>query len=107
MPRVERKANNQAVFREVNERIAEVSAALDSSDGEVQAFVCECSRIGCRELVEVPVAVYSRVREDPTRFLVLAGHEDGDHEAVVERQGRYLIVAVKPGLASDIALESA
>jgi hypothetical protein len=107
MPRVERKAKNQALFRQVNERIAETSATLDSSNGDVQAFVCECSRIGCRQLVEVPVSVYSRVREDPTRFLVLSGHEDQDHEAGVEDLGRYLIVAVRPGLATEIALETA
>ena len=105
MPRVERKARNQALFRQVNERIAETSGVLDASGGKVQPFICECWRIGCRELVEVPAAVYSHVREDPARFLVLSGHEDRDHEEVVEDHGRYLIVAVEPGLAAEIALE--
>ena len=57
MPRVERQAKNRALFRQVNERIAETSATFDSADADVQAFVCECSRIGCHEIVEVPVAV--------------------------------------------------
>ena len=107
MPRVERKAKNQALFREVNERIAETFGALGPADGGVQAFICECSRIGCRQLAEVPVAVYSRVREDPSHFLVLAGHEDRDREDVVEDRGDYLIVALRASLATDIALETA
>jgi hypothetical protein len=107
MPRVERKAKNQALFRQVNERIAETSAAMDAGEGQVQAFICECSRIGCRQLVEVPAVLYERVREDPTLFLVLPGHEDHDREEIVERHGDYLIVATKPGQATDIALETA
>jgi hypothetical protein len=87
----------------VNERIAEISGALDAS-GDVQSFICECSRIGCRELVQVPAAVYSRVRDDPTYFLVLSDHEDRDHEEVVEDHGHYLIVALTPELVTDIAL---
>jgi hypothetical protein len=43
---------DRALFRQVNERIAETSATLDSSNGDVQPFICECSRIGCRQLVD-------------------------------------------------------
>lgn len=107
MPRDERKAKNQALFRQVNERMAETAATLDAGAGAVQAFICECSHIGCRELVEIPTALYERVRVDPALFLVLSGHEDLGHEKIVEDHGDHLIVATEPGPTTDIAIETA
>lgn len=105
MPRIKRKARNQALFREVNERIAELSARLDG--GATQGFICECSQAGCTEIVTVPVETYARVRNDSTLFLLVAGHQDADHEVVVEDVGSYLIVQTKPGAATEIAVETA
>lgn len=93
MPRTERKLRNQALFREVNQRIAELSEKLDDLDqGEQPGFVCECSELGCAELVGAPLDVYDRARDDPTLFLVLKGHEDLSHDAILEDLGAYLIV---------------
>lgn len=105
MPRIARKAQNQALFREVNERIAEVSSRFHTT--EPQAFICECSRTGCNDVVYLSADAYARVRNDPTTFLVLRGHEDPDHETVVGDQYGYLIVANKPGVAERIAKETA
>jgi hypothetical protein len=92
MPRDERKIHNQALFRAVNQRIAELSAELEvPGDGTLPSFICECPRIGCREFVRAPLEVYERVREDPALFLVLKGHEDR-REPVVADLGAYLIV---------------
>jgi hypothetical protein len=94
MPRDERKIHNQALFRSVNERIAELSARFgEQGDAGLLSFFCECSEIGCRAFVRAPLEVYDRVREDPARFLVLKGHEDGC-EALVADLGGYLIVGV-------------
>jgi hypothetical protein len=106
VPQVARKARNQALFREVNERIAELAAHFEVASGP-QAFVCECSKLGCTELLLLPAAAYHRLRDDPTTFLVLTGHEDLDHETVVERTAGYLLVRNKPGVASQIARETA
>jgi hypothetical protein len=92
MPRQERKTHNQALFRAVNDRVAELSASLGvQADTERPSFICECPRIGCRDFVRAPLEVYTRVRDDPTLFLVLKGHEDG-REATVADLGAYLIV---------------
>jgi hypothetical protein len=92
MPRDERKIHNQALFRAVNQRIAELSAEFEASaDGALPSFICECPRIGCRDFVRAPLEVYNRVRNDPTLFLVLKGHEDR-REPVVADLGAYLIV---------------
>jgi len=106
VPQVARKARNQALFREVNERIAELAAHFEVASGP-QAFVCECSQLGCTELLRLPATAYSRLRDDPTTFLVLAGHEDLDHETVLERTDGYLLVRNKPGVAAQIARETA
>jgi len=93
MPRHERKIHNQALFRSVNERIAEVSAKFgEQADAGLLSFICECPQIGCRAFVRAPLEVYDRVRDDPVLFLVFKGHEDGC-EAVVADLGEYLIVS--------------
>jgi len=106
MPRVGRKARNQALFRQVNERIAEQAAGWEVQT-EAQSFVCECSHTSCTEQIELPVLAYARVREDPTTFLILPGHEDLEHEEVLTDEGSYLIVRNRPGLAAEIARETA
>jgi hypothetical protein len=93
MPRDERKIHNQALFRAVNHRIAELSAELEApADGTLPSFICECPRIGCREFVRAPLEVYDRVRDDPALFLVLKGHEDRS-EPILADLGTYLIVS--------------
>jgi hypothetical protein len=105
VPRIKRKARNQTLFREVNERIAELSAKFD--DSAAQGFICECSQTGCTEIVNVPLATYARVRENPTLFLLVAGHQESDHEVVIQDFGSYLIVETKPGAATEVAVKSA
>jgi hypothetical protein len=91
MPRDERKIHNQALFRSVNERIAELSAKFrEQGDAGRLSFICECHQIGCRAFVRAPLEVYDRVQDDPALFLVLKGHENG--EAIVADLGGYLIV---------------
>jgi hypothetical protein len=35
---------------------------------------------------------YAELRDDPSLFLVLPGHEDPDGESVVSDHGRYLVI---------------
>jgi hypothetical protein len=102
-----RRARNEALFREVNERVEEVSSRLSEFDDEnspLTGFVCECSRERCTELIEITSEEYEAVRSDPRRFLVLPGHEDLKVERVVESYSGYLVVE-KFGEASDVAIE--
>jgi hypothetical protein len=105
VPRFKRRAENQQLFREVNERIAELSASLEEP-GAPQSFVCECGRVGCSEMIEVPLAVYARVRHDGDHYVVLRDHEDRAHEQMLEDHGAFLIVrtlASEPRLAAPVA----
>ena len=85
----ERRATTEALFRDVNERIAESAERFDADQAE---FVCECSDPNCTHRVPVALAVYETVRSDPTTFLIAPGHEQEDIERVIARAGRFNIV---------------
>ena len=102
-----RRARNEALFREVNERIVELDTGLGGHDrggSPLIGFVCECPREDCSELLEVTHGQYEGVRENPRRFLVLPGHEDLDIAKVIDRNGQFLVVE-KTGEAGEFAVE--
>jgi hypothetical protein len=84
-----RIATTEAIFRTVNERIAESAERFDSSEAE---FVCECEDRSCTHRLEATLDEYQQVREDPTHFLLAPGHENERIERVVERRRRFWIV---------------
>jgi len=85
----QRRATTEALFRDVNERIAETAERFDATDTE---FVCECSDPNCTHRIEASLAEYETVREDPTTFLLAPGHEHRDIERVIARRSRFQIV---------------
>ena len=85
----ERRATNEALFRDVNERIAESAERFDSEETE---FVCECADADCTHRISASLAEYEEVRAEPTTFLLTPGHEQGDIERVVSDRGRFRIV---------------
>lgn len=87
---IARIARTESLFRDVNERIAEVAERLGSDDAE---FVCECADANCGERVEVPLDQYEQVRSDGARFLVAAGHEEPDLEHVLMRKDEHQVIA--------------
>ena len=89
MTREKRAAKNEALFREVNERIKELSLAQLSEHSDV---LCECSERDCMATVQVTVGEYEDVRAHGTRFVIVAGHEDPSIERVVDRNERFVIV---------------
>jgi hypothetical protein len=95
--RKERSAKNEALLREVNERIEEVGERLQVlPEDEVLDFRCECGRPACESSVPMPAAAYRRMRSDNDRFVLVPGHEDPEIERVVERAERYVIVDKRP-----------
>lgn len=89
--RVERLAENEALFRSINELIDEV-ATTSGVDEHVFEFLCECSDSACTLLLPLTVAEYERVRADPTQFLVAPDHVVSDIEVVVAEPGPYFVV---------------
>jgi hypothetical protein len=96
----ERLAKNEAFFRQVNERISEVT---DGPAADRFQFLCECSDPACTERIELTRVEYEAVRADPQGFVVARGHVSPEVERVVEREERHVIVR-KQGLAGRIAV---
>lgn len=99
----ERRARNEALFREVNERIEELSSDESEQEASIEV-VCECSRVRCTELIEVTRRQYESVRSDPRRFIVVPGHEHTDTARVVERNSAFSVIEKLEG-AAEIAVE--
>ena len=94
MPREARQSRNREVFRQVNERIADL-ADWFAYDGQPLGLICECVTIGCATSVPVPFSVYARLREMNAAYVVAPGHEDPEREEVVESHADYLIVRAR------------
>jgi hypothetical protein len=95
----ERRAENENVFREMNERLEGLGEEF--GEGTVE-FLCECADPSCSEALLIPIAVYEAVRDRPRRFLVVPGHERQDVERVVEEHADYLVIE-KFGEAGEVA----
>jgi hypothetical protein len=92
--RFERQARNEALFREVNERIAGVGGPgrAWSPDGLLEVM-CECGVDGgCGERLRIPLAAYETVRQQDDRFVVRPGHETPELEHAIDWTDDYVIV---------------
>ena len=98
-----RKAANESVFREVNERIEELRGAFAIATDEPLQIVCECDRLDCTQRFGVPVSAYERVRAESACFLVIPGHVDPEVENIVDSGGGYVIVRKRRGEPAEIA----
>lgn len=99
----ERKARNEAVFRDANEEIQSARAKLPALGGKVP-FFCECDDPSCREVVRLGTDEYEAVRANPAAFLIARNHLDGHGDPIAEHDG-YAVVE-KQGVARTIALET-
>ncbi len=97
--REKRLAQNEALFREVNERISDLA---DQGGGgqRVHEYMCECANSDCTFLVPLTRAEYEAVRRDPKQFAVLPDHFTPEVEAVVAENERYWVVT-KTGDAGE------
>ena len=95
----ERRALNESVFREMNERLEELSEEF--GEGRLD-LVCECADPACSESLSIRVSVYEGARRNPRRFLVVPGHEWRDTERVIEVQPDYVLVE-KVGEGGEVA----
>ena len=95
----ERRATTEALFRNVNERIAESAERFGAKESD---FVCECADEDCTERVRLSLGEYERLRANPRFFVVRTGHEEERIERVVSDRGRYRVVE-KVGAPGELA----
>ena len=100
----EREVRNQALFREVNERIEQLPKGLDPKGYD--RFFCECGNPECTQQIALTRAEYQRVREHSSRFVIARNHENPETESVIEENERFAVVEHYAGGASQIARET-
>jgi hypothetical protein len=103
--RARRLAENEALVREVNERVGDVAASWYDADEKV-AFVCECSLEDCSERIQLTMREYERVRSSPAWFAIRPDHLVAEIEREVETIGDVLVVE-KLGPGREVAEETA
>jgi hypothetical protein len=99
--RDQRLALNEALFRQVNERLLEMSTRFGTLDSGPE-FVCECPDEACTDRITLSIGEYERLRANPRQFVVLPGHEAVTIERVVADRGSYRVVE-KVGVPGVIA----
>ena len=87
-----RAAKNEALFRDVNERVKEIDEAHHVATDERWEFLCECALADCLERISLDKEEYETVRSNPVRFVVAPGHEMPDIEHVVRSGEGYVVV---------------
>lgn len=106
-PDAERAAQNQSLFRTINEQIEQLNKTFDQLTPYTTWF-CECADTLCLETIDMTLREYEDLRADPTRFAVLPNeaHVVPGVEQVVQTTDRYWVVE-KIGAAGEAAAELA
>jgi hypothetical protein len=104
--RQQRAARNQALFREVNERVKDVNDGFHVFTS-LSDWVCECANDDCVQRIEMSAREYEHVRAHGARFFVFPEdrHVWPDVERVVERLANYWVVE-KIEVAAKLAKEA-
>lgn len=98
----QRIAQNDATFRNANERIG-VAAGIYGAEMPVP-FICECADPGCSEIITIGLEPYEEVRANPRHFLNVPGHEaaaQGTAVVVAQRKGYVIVETI--GHAGEVA----
>jgi hypothetical protein len=100
--RKRRIAHNEVIFREVNERVTEISADAPTDELEL---LCECGRPACTDAIRMRSGDYEALRADPLQFVVQPGHEIDEVERVVVERDDYTLV-MKVEVGAQVAREA-
>jgi hypothetical protein len=94
--REDRIIRNEALFRELNERVREIEETLTdrgiAEPSPYGEYFCECGLEDCIEKIQLTHDEYEHVRSDPLHFAIVPGHEVPEVERVVERSDRFSMV---------------
>ena len=99
--RERRMAQNEALFREVNERVQETASQFgDFGENSPQEYFCECANPDCTFRLTLTPAQYTSIRADPKQFVVLPLHYTPEVETLAVKKDAYWIVR-KAGEAGE------
>lgn len=100
--RDERLGLNEAIFRELNERLEGLGRLFGRDQSEPLDLLCECKKVTCAQRIEMSRKAYEALRADDMHFALYPGHADTEIELVIESHPAYDVVA-KRGPAADVA----
>ena len=86
-----RAAQNELVFRAVNEQIAKMTDRFRAQLSDID-IVCECANTTCVGTIRIDSNEFAEIERAEGTFLVLPGHEDESVEEVVTRRDAYVVV---------------
>jgi hypothetical protein len=85
-------ADNQSMFRMVNERVTSWPERQAAPSAERLMFYCECADPKCFERVFLTAGEYEAIRAESTHFVVVEGYLFPEAERVVaERNGHQVV----------------
>lgn len=96
---------NEALFREVNERLRGLNESFGAVTNRME-LVCECADPGCAERLTMTVREYEQLRADAEHFVIAPGHVAQDIEDVVATGEGWEVVRKRPGGPAELARAS-
>jgi hypothetical protein len=99
-----RIAENEAIYRMVNENIEAMTHAFIPDARGTMNVICECGSLECTQQITISIDEYERIRSDATLFVVLPGHEIPEVEVVVEERDDFTVVCKDRAEGREIAV---
>ena len=96
---------NEAVFRELNDRLQSVNETFATFTEKFE-IVCECGDSGCIERITLAATEYEAVRADAALFVVVPGHDATDVEEVVRSGEGYDVIRKHEGRPRELAAQT-
>jgi hypothetical protein len=96
---------NEALFRDVNERLRDLNESFGEVTNRIE-LVCECAKPGCAERITLSVRQYEDLRAEPEHFVIAPGHAVADIEDVIATGHGWEIVRKRPGGPAEVARAS-
>ena len=102
--REERVAKNEAVVREINQKIKQ--AVESNPPDSFMHIVFECGYVECDLFIAVTKEEYDRIRNDPLLFGVVGEHVILDIEQILTENDRFTIVEKRQGTPAEVAIRT-
>jgi hypothetical protein len=100
--RERRMGVNEALFREVNERLKDLNETFGAVTNRIE-LVCECADPGCADRLTLSVREYEQLRAEPDLFVIAPGHAAPHVEEVIAAGDGWEIVHKNPGDPAKLA----
>lgn len=90
-----RLAENEVIFRQVNEDVKEFvleNASDKKWENKKLRFYCECSNMDCRSRIQITAKEYDAVHSNKKRFIIRPGHDIPEIEKIINNKVTYVVI---------------